>query len=142
MSTQTTAVAPHAPGECNGDRSPVNGKGNGPMTNAERQRRYRDKLRGSPPLGRWAGHTSRAAVAKGHKIGRTILFMSAWILEYAPDCAGPMEAGTAKATPTYRRLKAEYDIGLFKALGERPSDGATLHYRRENGEFVFEWIEE
>ncbi len=135
MSTATVA-------DRNADSSPVNDKRNGPMTNAERQKRYRDKLRGGPPQGRWAGHTSTAKRGEAIRISRTMIFMCSWVCKHAPEYEGQFAAGKTKVSPLYRRLKHEYDAKLFKALCKRPSDGATLLYRRENGEFVFEWIEE
>ncbi len=129
--------------ERNADSSPVNDHRNGPMTNAERQKRYRDKLRGGPPVGRWACHLSVAKAAQIQGIGRTMIFMAGWISKYAPEYEEQIISGKIKAlTPLYHRLKSEYEAKLFKALNVRPSDGATLFFRREDDEFVFEWTEE
>jgi len=32
-------------------------------------------------------------------------------------------------------------MGIARALDTQPSDTAELFYRRENGKFIFEWIE-
>ncbi len=143
MTNAITAEPKHTlAGERNDDSSPVNDKRNGPMTNAERQRRYRDKRRGGPPAGRWADLTSAAKHGEVYKISRTMIFMCSWVCKHAPEYEEQFAAGKTKVSPVYRRLKREYDVALFKALDERPSDDAHLVCRRENGEFVFEWIKE
>ena len=50
------------------------------MTGAERQKRYRDKKRGGPPVGRWGGHLSHATFAKLAHVGRTFYWMLGWML--------------------------------------------------------------
>ena len=88
---------------------------------------------------KWDWYNSRAQ-ALG--IGRTIVVMCSWIMDHAPEYGDQIAAGTAKVTPIYRRLKREYDAKCFRAICEQPSDGARLVCRRENGEFVFEWVEQ
>lgn len=85
----------------------MNDQRNGTMTNAERQKRYRDRKRGGPPRGRWTGHISVASRAKALSVSRTMIFMARWIAEHAPDVATQIERGELKVGPEYRRLKAE-----------------------------------
>src|SRR5436190_17915550 len=107
-----------------------------PMTNAERQRGYRDRRRGGPPKGRWAGHVSIATTAKVHDTSRTLLVMGVWILRYAPDEAPALDAGTAKTTPTYRRLRNEYIMAVAKALSKTDDPNARVVVTRKSGRFV------
>ncbi len=87
------------------------------MTNAERQKRYRDKKRGAPVEGRWpAGHISKPAIAELMQLSRTLVCMASWIKKHAPDVAPDLQAGRLKTTPTYKRLKAEYDAGVVAAI--------------------------
>lgn len=111
------------------------------MTNAERQKRYRDKKRGGPPVGRWSDHLSVPKLAESLKVGRTSIFMAAWIRKHAPDVAADLQADRAKVTPSYKRLRGEYDLGLVRALQAREDQGnAQLVVYRKDGQFVFEWV--
>jgi len=110
-------------------------------TNAERQRRYRDRKRGGPPRGRWADHVPTAVRADVSGTTRTMLFMAAWVVEHAPEFLPQIEAGTVRLAPTYRRLKREYDSALVAFLRESGGRGELLEYR-ENGQFRFEWAGE
>lgn len=112
------------------------------MTNAERQKRYRDKKRGGPVEGRWSvGHLTVADQAKLVQVGRTSVFMAMWISKYAPDAAQGLTAGTLKVTPTYKRLKCEYDAGVVEAIARKVStDGERLVSSRRDGQFVFHWV--
>jgi hypothetical protein len=111
------------------------------MTNAERQKRYRDRKRGGPPVGRWAGGVSVAFAAKEMDVGRTIVFMNRWIDRHAPDIVPILLAGGAKTTPTYNRLRAEYNAGILAAFRAKPDhDGFRLTESRKNGKFVFRWV--
>jgi hypothetical protein len=111
------------------------------MTNAERQRRYRERKRGGAPVGRWRHGSFVATFAKVNNIGRTVIFMAGWIREYAPDVAFLLESGAVKVTPTYKRLTAEYDREVWVAIQAAEAEGSDprlLTCRRENGAFVVE----
>jgi hypothetical protein len=124
----------------NGNGSQVNDKRNGPMTNAERQRRYRDRSRGCPPVGRWAYHTATAKIAAEYKISRTMIFMSAWIKNHAPEYCDALVAGSGTVSKIYREQKPKFDAGLFRAISKDPKDGSRLTWHRVDGEFFFKWI--
>src|SRR5262249_36569965 len=108
-----------------------------PMTNAERQKRHRDKGRGGPPAGGGPpGYLSVGKRAKALDVGRTLMFMSQWILQHAPDVADRIESGELRTTPTYTRLRNEYVMCVARALEARRDDGdARLEVFRRNGEF-------
>lgn len=108
------------------------------MTNAERQKRYRDKKRGGPPVGRWGGRVPVKTAAEVYKVGRTLIFMSSWIAKHAPDVSDEIRAGRARVTPAYKRLRAEYMMGLARAVQDAPK-GASFFVTRRDGRFVFEW---
>src|SRR5262245_52778311 len=111
------------------------------MTNAERQKRYRDKQRGGPPLGRWHGHTATSKIAKALNASRTMFYMGQWIAGHAPDMASKIETGEAKVTPIYNRLRIQYIMALARASQKRPDgEGYQLVERRRNGKFVFKWV--
>jgi hypothetical protein len=112
------------------------------MTNAERQKRHRDKRRGCPREGRWpAGYLSVDRLAKVQGVGRTTIFMAKWILRHAPDVAPRLDAGELSVAPTYRRLRNEYVMGAARAVKARPDDNeARLEETRRNGKFVFKWV--
>lgn len=111
------------------------------MTNAERQKRYRDKKRGGPPKGPWGGSPSVASIAEAAGIGRTIIFMVKWIDRHAPDVTPELKAGSLKATPTYKRLRREYEMGIANALSDQhATEDAQLMVSRRHGRFVFEWL--
>jgi hypothetical protein len=124
----------------NADSSQMNDSRNA-MTNAERQRRYRDKRRGGPPVGRWPNGAVVARIAKAQNVSRTMIYMAGWIVKHAPDVAPLIEAGKIRLTPTYKRLRREYDRAVYVAIrtaidaGHDPHD---LMVRRENGVFVVE----
>ena len=126
----------------NDDSSPVNDRRNGPMTNAERQKRYRDRKRGGPPKGRWAGYETLADIARLTGGSRTVVFMANWLVNHAMDAADKVRIGELKITPTYRRLRRAYDAGIVKAIRERPSSNHRLVCRWVDGAFEFEWIPE
>ena len=112
------------------------------MTNAERQKRYRDRKRGGPPRGRWGDHGwTQAQLAAGLGIGRTMVCMVHWLGECgALEELRKIEAGRGKVTPIYKRLRADYERGLCRALlHEIP--GRVLTCRREDGAFLFEWVD-
>ena len=111
------------------------------MTNAERQKRYRDRKRGGPPAGRWAGHTSLTKVAKSSQLGRTTLWMLGWISRHAPDLEPALAADEIKIAPTYRRLRREYLEAVTQADATRPRGaGYRLTMSRRNGHFVVKWV--
>jgi hypothetical protein len=111
------------------------------MTNAERQKQYRDRKRGGPPVGRWHGHDSAAKWAERLGIGRSQWLMIRWICRHAPDVHDEFAKDEKlKITPTYHRLKREYDIGLVRALADGEPEDHTLFEFRRNGKFVFEWV--
>jgi hypothetical protein len=112
-----------------------------PMTNAERQKRYRNRQRGGPPLGRWGGRLSIGQAAKAVGCSRTILFMIRWIDKYAKDVMPQLDHPKARVTPAYKRLRAEYDAGFLKAyLGRKDHRGVRLVSLRRDGRFVFKWV--
>jgi hypothetical protein len=116
------------------------------MTNAERQKKYRDRKRGSPPVGRWPKeHLPVEIVAKVSHVGRTSVFMASWVGKHAPECQLDLAEGRAKMTPLYRRLRREYLAGIAAALEkatakQRALEGWTLTERHKDGHFVFEWV--
>ena len=112
------------------------------MTNAERQKRYRDTQRGGPSEGRWpAGHLSMPTRAKMGQVSRTMIAMCSWIFRHAPDLVPGIKAGLLKVTPTYKRLKGEYDAGVVQAIGTGGDvDGGRLVSSRRDGRFVFQWV--
>ncbi len=111
------------------------------MTNAERQKRYRDKKRGGPAVGRWGGHTSMAKVAKGVGATRTTMFMLMWIDQHAKDVMLNLDSGELKVTPTYKRLRAEYEAGVVAAVSStKDRRGVKLVCARKDGKFVFTWV--
>jgi len=114
------------------------------MSNAERQKRYRDRKRGGPPRGRWYGHGPVLNAKQHfavHGCSRTTLFMGRWLWEHAPDAAEDILDGSseAKVSPTYRKLRREFEAGVVKAISEGVLEGHVLTFRRENGKFIFEW---
>jgi hypothetical protein len=115
-------------------------------SNAERQKAYRDRKRGGPPEGRWAGHVSHDALAQALQVGRTMLFMLAWIDKHAPEIAADIKRSKGKISPIYRRLKAEFDSVVSKCLvsgglEKMKSDTWIFTCRREDGRFVAQWIQ-
>jgi hypothetical protein len=109
------------------------------MTNAERQKRYRDRQRGGPPVGRWQGHLSTAKIAKAQHISRTMVFMARWVMKHAPDLVQALESGELKMAPTYRRLRGQYIMAMAKALESKHGRNAQLIETRHAGQFVFKW---
>jgi hypothetical protein len=113
------------------------------LTNAERQKGYRDRKRGGPPAGRWAGRSSLAKIARSVGTSRTRLFMIRWISAHAPEVLDQTvnrgEPGL-KITPTYYRLKAEYEAGILRTAKERPAGDVRLVESRQDGQFVFNWV--
>jgi hypothetical protein len=111
------------------------------MTNAERQKRYRDKQRGSPAGRRWSGHLSARVNAYLAQTSRTAYFMGLWILNNAPDVLP--ESGKAreafKITPAYKRLRSEYELGILDALSQPHDESDQLVYYRLDGKFHFEF---
>jgi hypothetical protein len=87
----------------NADSLPVNAH-----SNAARQKRYRDRKRGGPPVGRWNGHVSMAMRAKAVGVSRTMLFMAGWIRRNAgSEIVADIKAGKLPLAATYRRLRRE-----------------------------------
>jgi len=67
--------------------------------------------------------------------------MVSWILRHAPDMAPLLEAGKAKTTPIYRKLRNQYFIGVTEALRRRPDrQDVRLVSSRKAGRFVFKWV--
>jgi hypothetical protein len=116
------------------------------LSNAERQKRHRDRKRGSPVVGRWPeGYVSIAKRARVCHTTRTMTCMAGWILQHAPEFEGSVASGAERITPLYRRLKQEYDMGVFRALKNATPDqagfnGWALVEGRECGRFVFKWV--
>lgn len=111
------------------------------LSDAERQKRCREKKRGGPPVGRWAGHISLAKIAAAVGIKKSTLAMLRWIERHAPDVLPGLD-GAWKPAPMYRKLKTEYDGVVFRAWWARHTEGHTdrLVVERENGRFVARWI--
>lgn len=89
----------------NGDSPFVDGQRNVPLTAAERQRRYRDRKRGGPAKGRWAGHVSAKVFASQWAISRSTLFMSQRIRKLSPDLTKEVEGGRMRVGRAYRILR-------------------------------------
>src|SRR5437870_2773322 len=111
----------------NAERPLENNHRNGAMSNAERQRRYRDRNRGGPPKGRWAGHQSletQAQASLPQRLSRSSVYMLRWITGHAPDVLPALFADLNDAEsrrsrrrgsgirPIYDRLRAELKEGL------------------------------
>ncbi len=76
--------------------------GDRPMTPAERQRKYRDRLRGGPPVGRWPeGHMTMEELARRSGISRTLLYMARQVREWRPDLYEQMRKGELAVTRAY-----------------------------------------
>jgi len=107
---------------CNGESPLVDCQRNAPLTNAERQRRYRDHKRGGPPVGRWHDHVSVAAVAKSQGIGRSLLFMASWLQRFAPDLIPQLERGELKVTQAYYRRRDQLAMQAAMQGGRADAD--------------------
>ena len=70
-------------------------KGERPMTNAERQRAYRQRRSGGPQL-------TVAQIAKVHGCGRTGVFYASYVTKHRPDLVAQVQAGTLAITRAYR----------------------------------------
>ena len=138
--------------ERNADSLPANDQRNAgrrAMTSAERQRRYRDKKRGGPPLGRWHGHATAQQLAPPH-LGRTSVFMGRWIIKHAPDLCdhqtGQIDFGEYRTlTACYRGLKKERMRAAKAFFDKTDGDamlalGYTLVESRSGHCFVFQWV--
>ena len=84
------------------------------MTNAERQRRYRDKKRGGPSVGRWPdGPWQGKAVIKicSHiGMSKSNWYMLKWLGLHFPDVVktlGNRGDGRESVSHAYRRIKAD-----------------------------------
>jgi len=137
----------------NCDRSPADdhrNAGKKALTNAERQRRYRNKKRGGPPLGRWHGHASIQRLLASHGLKRTMAFMGQWIIRLAPDrfdsSTGRFDYGEyGSLTALYRGLKRER-LEAAAAFCQRTNGDywlargwTLLDCPRRNGRFAFRW---
>lgn len=113
--------------ERNVESSPVNAQ-----SNATRQKAYRDRQRGGPPVGRWPdgawrGNSVRQA-CETVGIGRTSLYMYKWLKRHAPqDVWDALNKHRAKIkpAPTYRKLRRQMEAEFFAAMeaeerGENP----------------------
>ena len=111
MSTSTT--------ERNADSPSVDSHRNGPMSNAERQRRYRDHQRGGPAVGRWHGHVPAERTAAGWGISRAMLFMASFVLDHAPELEAEIMAGTLRLTRAYKLVRRQHDMAVVKMARQR-----------------------
>ena len=107
----------------NADSPNLDSHRNGPMSNAERQRRYRNRKRGGPPRGRWAGHISVAKQAEAVGASRSMLFMAKWICKHAPDLVSEIEAGTLKVYTSYYRRRDQMAMEIASQLDK--TEGAV-----------------
>ena len=119
------------------------------LSAAERQRRFRDRKRGGPPLGRWHGHESLAEQAAAIGCSRTTVFRLKWLFTNAPEAAERAAAGVEKITPLYYRLRREYDEALIRFVetdsaecASRFAEGFRLAPRYTDGQFMFQWVRE
>jgi hypothetical protein len=98
----------------NADSSPVNAQ-----SNAERQKRYRDRKRGGPPVGRWPQYPNSFAKSAGEHwqkfkvwpgVCRTNFFMAKWVIEHASrEIIDDMNAKKTSIVRAYRRLRDEHE---------------------------------
>jgi len=115
------------------------------LTNAERQRRHRNKRRGGPPVGRWPDGATigklRKSLCQRLEWSRTMYYMAQWIIRHAPDVEADVEADKVRITPAYNRLKREMFVGFarFLALGDKSGEGYELKVSRRGGRFHFAW---
>ena len=78
------------------------------LTNAERQRSYRDRKRGGPPRHR----LNLGREAKDFGVSRTWYYMFRWVIDRYPELMGQLVRRNERRaglliTPTYKRLKAK-----------------------------------
>jgi hypothetical protein len=71
--------------------------GNAAKTNAERQKAYRDRRRGGPPIKR----TTAAEVAANYEMCRTCLFYALWLNQHRPDLSVLVERGELSVSRAY-----------------------------------------
>jgi hypothetical protein len=86
-------------------------------------------------------YAAEQAALKISGSSRTGLFMGKWLIKHVPGMYEKMMAGQIKITPTYRRLKDEYDRALFVAIGAAIKSGRDPHdltERYEGGRFIIE----
>jgi hypothetical protein len=100
------------------------------MTNAERQKRYRDRKRCGPLVGRWHGHRTAkqfgAENPTGERVGRSMVFMIAWLQRHLSREDFLALVAKEKVTPLYRRLKRQHDyrVGVEFLRAQREGKGA------------------
>jgi hypothetical protein len=81
--------------------------------------------------------------ASDNKVSRTLLFMSQWIITYAPDVAPGIESGELRVTPTYRALRSQYVMCVVRGLKSRKqTKGMRLEVIRRDGGFVHQWVKD
>jgi hypothetical protein len=86
-------------------------------SNAERQKKYRDKKRGGAPHGRWPKqHLSAEILAATGGVSRTMIFMMSWVMRHAPEYQLDLAENRVKLTPLYRRLRGEYNLAIAAAV--------------------------
>jgi hypothetical protein len=97
------------------------------MTNAERQRRYRDKKRGGPPVGRWPDGAYMPKVLGDIRgttgWGKSQWYMAKWICDHFPEVLKTLGSGRdarESVSHAYHRLKGEAVAKLIAALMEEP----------------------
>lgn len=115
----------------------LNRKRNGPaLTNAQRQRRWRDKKRGSAPTGRWPEDRWNLEMrAEFAGIGRTMM----WMLDYLDRTAPALyrrllDRDFRGASMAYQQVKeafnaAVFGIALDPAAVARIDAGDEPHFR-------------
>jgi hypothetical protein len=116
------------------------------MSGAERQKRYRDKKRGGPPRGRWAGHTkvvdAQGPDWRGRRHKRTWAFMQKWLAAHAPGV--PLDHKITTSYETLRDLWVRAYNAAWDGATEAQREGRRwdLRERFEDGDFRFEWVRE
>ena len=89
-------------------------------TSAERQREYRDRKRGGPAAGRWAGHTTAAEIVQQYGGSRTGLSMAQLVKRYRPDLFERVQSGDLKLAVAYKLANRERDLETLREMGEQP----------------------
>jgi hypothetical protein len=89
------------------------------QSNAARQKAYRDRKRGGPPVGRWPRAEWLKTTPLKYTLSiidmrRTTYFMCKWLIECAsPEIVASLNASKIKIGPTYRQLRAEHNRAII-----------------------------
>jgi hypothetical protein len=118
-----------------------------PMSNAERQRRFRDKRRGGPPVGRWpADYMSLSAWAEIMGMSRTTLARLHYLDEVAPGWAEALEGDDrpVSITKAYYLMRLQVSVKmleLYQRDGDRSGEGYEIatRFRKSDGTVTAYW---